>query len=353
MSEVQLIVLGYICINPEDKDDFRVFTDLNEFINTCEKKMGEVENSLSTPVDITTLPIVDKSLLTKKNLTFPLQLNESNDANSKDYTSFIEWKLKPIETFRLGFPQFDEELRKKYPTAVSTTRKMLKDFLYRLAVKNGQKNAPTEWDLTNYHVDYVLFNDEEEFQSLNLRPEADWLQKKFENLGLDVESYLTKRQGGGTRYEVYSIHALVHLQSKIHIVYAAQVDGFFYDEKSKNLTPVEIKCLQVKNYAPNVEPAFLQARLGKVECMIFANYYNKCKDSKGVWRWTVRDFKQSYVPNSDTFPEYGNDHIFLLCKLLECNKNVPSILTIMQNADGEIQNVCFFVGRILCCSYIK
>ncbi|CAL8070506.1 unnamed protein product [Orchesella dallaii] len=93
------------------------------------------------------------------------------------------------------------------------------------------------------------------------------------------------KQGGGTCYQVYSIHALVHAQRKTHIVYAVEVDSFFYDEKSKQLTPVEIKCSPVKK---NVEPAFWQARLGKVERMVFAHYENKYKDSKGVWRWTVR-----------------------------------------------------------------
>ncbi|CAL8117648.1 unnamed protein product [Orchesella dallaii] len=324
MSGVHVTLLGYVCINPKNKEDFKVFTGLDELINKSGKNVCEVE-----PVDIETLPIVDKSLLTEKNLTFPLEQEVTNNG-------LIEYKFNPIETFRQRFPtlRLNQGFREKYSVPVSTSRKMLREFLNRLAFTNGMKvvNGNKNWDLLRYDQDFLVENDKLS-ESLIIRPDTE--RTRFEGFGLDVENYLTKRQGEGTCYQVFSIHVLAHPQSKTHFVYSAQVDGFLFDKTTRELSPVEIKC--VKNHKRNMEPQYLQARLGQVKKMIFASY----EDSNKGLKWNISHFEVKDVPRAASFPEYGNDRILLLCKFLEYNKNIPYRMTIEEKANGKILNVQF------------
>ncbi|CAL8117636.1 unnamed protein product [Orchesella dallaii] len=344
MSAVRVDPLGYVCINPKDTNDFRVFADLKEFLKKGEENLelvNEVPNPIRTPVDVETLPIVREDLGEKKNVKFPLELNDSEVAFSRIEDSEINSKLI-IEKFRKRFS--DLGLDQKCPKyTVLTKRKVLKELLSRLAYKNGQNVAPTKRDSNRYIKDYLLYNGWLTIDKISVvGPQTPTNNNNNHNYGTDVENYTIQRND--KCYKVFSIHVLTHRNTATRFVYPAEVDGFIHNKKTNELTPVEIKSKKLKPsrnnvtqyFDPNVGTDYLQARLGNVNKIIFAPY-NENKDSNGVVTWVIRKFKESNI--SGEFPWYEDIRIEALIKLIEKNidvKDVGIIIQITENADGKL-----------------
>ncbi|ODN06570.1 hypothetical protein Ocin01_00159 [Orchesella cincta] len=354
MGEVRITLLGYVCINPDDKEDIKVFKSLEELITKKNNVELSRTNLRNTPVDPQHLPIIDEALLNTKEITFPLSDETSgndwkkvkmkpNHIESPCETGFIPWKSNVVEIFRETFPnsRLTADFQQKYSVPVSTHRSVVKKILNRLAHASGNSSVARHPNPNRYYSDFVLVKNKKS-ESLVMYNDTDKLHTKFEWKGLEVENYLTKRVDGEKCYQVFSIHVLCHPESKTYFIYPAQVDGFFYDEKANILTPVEIKCVKQKTvtYARNLQVKYLQGALGQVTKMVFA-YYNEFTDFNGVEKWTISHFEVEDVPNNGAIPTYGNDRILLLSKILEYNKNIPSILTIIENSNGDILRTHF------------